>query len=30
MYWGIDQATTYGEFGIPILDLTAGIVDTGA
>jgi hypothetical protein len=29
VYWGIDQATTYGEFGTPILNLPAGIVDTG-
>ncbi|KAJ7069510.1 acid protease [Mycena amicta] len=28
-YWGIDQSVTYGQDGSTILDLTAGIVDTG-
>ncbi|KAL5512770.1 hypothetical protein ACEPAG_3036 [Sanghuangporus baumii] len=28
-YWGIDQSITYGNSGTPILNTTAGIVDTG-
>ncbi|KAJ6507706.1 acid protease [Mycena vitilis] len=28
-YWGIDQTVTYGTSSTPILNLTAGIVDTG-
>jgi Eukaryotic aspartyl protease len=28
-YWGVDQSITYGSNGQTILNLTAGIVDTG-
>ena len=28
-FWGIDQSITYGSSNTPILDKTAGIVDTG-
>jgi Eukaryotic aspartyl protease len=28
-YWGIDQSITYGSSGQIILNLSAGIVDTG-